>query len=81
MAVTRIQKLLGHKHLNTTMIYARVSDATVEADYRCAMRQIELQAMPLSSAALPAQDWPRPPAAPSLTRAVCKGDITLDNSI
>lgn len=81
MPVTRIQKLLGHKHLNTTMIYARVSDATVEADYRCAMRQIEWQAMPLSSAALPADNWPRPPAEPSLTLAVCKGNITLDNSI
>jgi site-specific recombinase XerD len=81
MAVTRIQKLLGHKHLNTTMIYARVSDATVEADYRDAMRQIELQAMPLSSAALPTDNWPLLPAEPSLTLAVSQGDITLDNSI
>ena len=81
MAVTRIQKLLGHKHLNTTMIYARVSDATVEADYRSAMRQIELQAMPLSSAALPAEGWPLPSVDPSLTASVNKGDITLDNSI
>ena len=41
MDITRIQKLLGHQHLNTTLIYARVSDATVEADYRRAMRAIE----------------------------------------
>ena len=81
MAVTRIQKLLGHQHLNTTMIYARVSDATVEADYRTAMRQIEWQAMPLSNTALPAVDWPLPHSEPSLTLAARNGDITLDNSI
>ena len=67
MAVTRIQKLLGHKHLNTTMIYARVSDAIVEADYRCTMRQIELLAMPLSDTALPAANWPLLPSEPTLS--------------
>ncbi len=36
-----IQKLLGHQHLSTTMIYARISDTTVEADYRQAMSKIE----------------------------------------
>ena len=81
MDVTRIQKLLGHKHLTTTMIYARVMDTTVEADFRNAMRSIELQAMPLSDASLPASDWPvSHPQLPPVT-FISKGDITLDNSI
>ena len=39
--VTSIQKFLGHKKLNSTMIYARVHDKTVEADYFAAMARIE----------------------------------------
>lgn len=39
--VTTIQKLLGHRRLNATMIYARVHDRTVEEDYYAAMAQIE----------------------------------------
>ena len=55
MEVTRIQKLLGHEHLNTTMIYARVLDHTLEADYRRAMQAIELQQMPLSDQPIPVE--------------------------
>ena len=36
--VTSIQKFLGHKKLNTTMVYARAHDHTVEADYFAAMK-------------------------------------------
>jgi integrase/recombinase XerD len=39
--VTSIQKFLGHKKLNTTMVYARAYDKTVEADYFAAMGRIE----------------------------------------
>lgn len=39
--VTSIQKLLGHKKLNTTMMYACAYDKTVEADYFAAMGRIE----------------------------------------
>ncbi len=39
--ITSIQKFLGHKKLNTTMIYARVHDQTVEADYFAAMGRVE----------------------------------------
>ncbi len=46
--VTSIQKFLGHKKLNTTMVYARAHDATVEADYFAAMGRIE-QRMELTS--------------------------------
>ena len=58
MKITRIQKLLGHDHLSTTMIYARVSDATLEADYRQAMRRIEHQQMPLSRTPELVTNWP-----------------------
>lgn len=43
MDITRIQKLLGHDHLNTTMLYARVLDKTLQADFQQAMAKIEAQ--------------------------------------
>jgi site-specific recombinase XerD len=58
MEITRIQKLLGHQEISTTMIYARVLDPTVEADYRRAMRQIELRPDRSTEAAVLASDWP-----------------------
>jgi len=39
--VTSIQKFLGHKKLNTTMIYARAHDQTVADDYYAAMSRVE----------------------------------------
>ena len=39
--ITTIQALLGHKRLNTTMVYARVHDQTVMEDYFRAMEEIE----------------------------------------
>jgi hypothetical protein len=39
--VTSIQKFLGHKKLNSTMIYAKVYDKTVAEDYYTAMREVE----------------------------------------
>lgn len=41
--VTSIQKLLGHESLNTTMVYARLSDQTVMLDYFKAVDAIENQ--------------------------------------
>jgi hypothetical protein len=35
------------------MIYARLHDATLEQDYRTAMRTIELHSMPLSQTPVP----------------------------
>lgn len=58
MDITRIQKLLGHEMISTTMIYAKVQDATVEADYRHALRQIEQRHMPLSDQPIVSLDWP-----------------------
>ena len=75
MEITRIQKLLGHEQVNTTMIYARVHDQTVETDYRRAMLLIERQQMPLSSTPLPADHW--------LRKSIVNVQIkeTLDNSV
>ena len=39
--VTSIQKFLGHKRPNSTMIYARVHDQTVADDYYSAMERVE----------------------------------------
>ena len=39
--VTSIQKLMGHRHLDTTLVYAKVHDHTVSADYYAAMARIE----------------------------------------
>ena len=41
--VTSIQKLLGHRNLNTTMIYARALDTTVMKDYLDAIQIIEAE--------------------------------------
>lgn len=78
MDITRIQKLLGHEHISTTMIYARVHDATVELDYRQAMSKIERQHMPLADAPVPVANWP--------TRTIAEHEqifkeLALDNSV
>ncbi len=39
--VTTIQKLLGHRKIDSTLIYARVHDETVASDYYSAMARIE----------------------------------------
>ena len=39
--VTSIQKLMGHRRLDTTMIYAQVYDRSVSEDYYAAMVRIE----------------------------------------
>lgn len=75
MDITRIQKLLGHQQVNTTLIYARVQDQTVETDYRRAMQQIERLHMPLSNTPVPADDWLKK------SNANVQLADTLDNSV
>ena len=58
MDILQIQKLLGHEKLATTMIYARVQDATVQADYQRFTSIIERQSLPLSNTPIPADMWP-----------------------
>lgn len=72
MDITGIQKLLGHEMISTTMIYAKVQDATVEADYRQALSRIERQQTPLSDRPIAVADWP--------TQDV-KVQVTIDNSV
>jgi hypothetical protein len=62
------------------MIYARVSDRTLEANYRQAMSQIEARHMPLSSIPIPIEDWPTPQSF-NLTRHYAIGKAKLDNSV
>ena len=78
MDITRIQKLLGHEHISTTMIYARVHDPTVELDYRQAMSKIERQHMPLSDTPIPVANWPTPLTA---EREQIFKELALDNSV
>lgn len=72
MDIVQIQKLLGHEDLNTTMIYARVQDATVEADYRRFTSQIENQRSPLSNTPIATVGWPT---------QIVKVQFTIDNSV
>jgi len=72
MDITRIQKLLGHETVATTMIYARVQDVTVEADYRRFTDCIERQQTPFSNTPIVAADWPT---------QVVKVQDTIDNSV
>jgi len=75
MEITRIQKLLGHEHVNTTMIYARIQDQTVERDYRLAMNLIERQQMPLSNHPLAVNNWP------AKVETVANTLVIIDNSV
>jgi integrase/recombinase XerD len=79
MDITQIQKLLGHQHLDTTMIYARVLDTTLEAQYRRAMAEVERQQPPLSDTPL-AVDWPFV-GQESLSQPAATHNNQLDNSV
>lgn len=49
MPIHSLRKLLGHEHLTTTQIYARVYDETLHAQFKAAMARIETIAV---------ADWP-----------------------
>jgi len=49
MSIVSLQKLLGHQDINKTLIYARVHDETVRAQFASAMAQFE---------SIPVPDWP-----------------------
>jgi hypothetical protein len=63
--VTSIQKLLGHRSLDMTLVYARVHDHTVATDFYAAMGRVEQQ---LDVA--PELDAVEPLSIPLFTRAV-----------
>lgn len=75
--VTSIQKFLGHKKLNTTMIYARAYDQTVEEDYFAAMSRVE-QRLALAPEPEPKQPFPEEERAQllGLTEQLADPDLT-----
>ena len=79
MDITCIQKILGHEHIGTTMIYARVLDVTVEAQYRQAMNTVEVRSPPLSTTPILVANWP---AGTVLVQddQIAK-ELPLDNSV
>jgi site-specific recombinase XerD len=82
MKITYIQKILGHEHLDTTMIYARVLDKTMEADYQHVMHQLEQQQLPLSRTPTLVADWPVPPTpAPKVQAALLAISLKTQNGI
>jgi site-specific recombinase XerD len=40
MSITGLRKLMGHEDLNTTLIYARLADKTMEQQYQAAMERV-----------------------------------------
>lgn len=40
MSLPALQRLMGHENLQTTLIYARIADNTVEQQYRAAMERV-----------------------------------------
>lgn len=67
MPIVSLQKLLGHKDINKTLIYARVHDETLQGQFAAAMDQIE---------SLPVEDWPTGQTATprhivSVTQQIC----------
>ena len=50
MPILSLQKFLGHQHINQTLLYARVYDETVYAQFTAAMHEVE---------AIRVADWPQ----------------------
>ena len=50
MPIASLQKLLGHKHLSTTQIYAHIYDETLYKQFSAAMSDLE---------AIAVEDWPQ----------------------
>ena len=50
MSIVSLQKFLGHRYLNNTLIYAQIHDHTLEQQFSSAMASIE---------ATPIPDWPQ----------------------
>lgn len=77
--ITSIQKLLGHRRLDSTMTYARVHDQTAADDYFAAMTRVEQR---LALGSQPAEPACEPGAEPDRTQLLALVDqlavATLD---
>ncbi len=51
LSIQSLRKLMGHRSIDTTMIYAQIYDETLYAQFRDAMSQMESIAV---------EDWPQP---------------------
>jgi site-specific recombinase XerD len=69
MPVTTLQKLMGHRHVDTTMGYAALYDQTIRRDYEAAMAQ----AQSLSESSLDWTLW-----GPAIEEAFCIDGDTVD---
>jgi hypothetical protein len=49
MPIHSLRKLLGHEHLDTTQIYARIYDETLYRQFKAAISSLE---------AIAVEDWP-----------------------
>jgi len=65
MPITSLQKFLGHQDINKTLIYARVFDETIRAQFASAMAQIESIAV---------ADWPVLTPSVTITSVAQTGD-------
>jgi integrase/recombinase XerD len=57
MPIHSLRKMLGHRHLNTTRLYARIYDETLHEQFKEAMSSLET---------IPVENWPRVTVAPAL---------------
>jgi hypothetical protein len=80
--ITSIQRFLGHKKLNTTMIYAKAHDQTVADDYYAAMGRIEqrLEIVPVEPED-PPEPEPDQDTLLSLTEQLAQPELSLETRL
>jgi integrase/recombinase XerC len=66
MPITSLQKLLGHKHLDMTLRYAQVYDATLYSQFQTVVSQLE---------GILVEEWP------SIASVQRESPVKLDNSV
>ena len=80
--VTSIQKFLGHKKLNTTIIYARAHDQTVEQDYYAAIQRVELRlALPEGEKGSATIDEDERKQLLAMAEQLAQPDLSLENRL
>lgn len=75
--ITSIQKILGHRRIDTTLIYARVHDQTVSSDYYTAMSSVEKRLELMGEPEEPEESVPEGEKARILALAACLAEPEL----